>query len=312
MGTPPFPPLEAEAARALVSRALPSAGARAAAPLAKAFGHQTYQVDAQIGPLMLKIARDAPEVARLRQAAAAAEAAWNAGVITPRVLAVGVDEAIGNRAFLVQTYLPGTDGEEAWGGLTPNQRLDLARAWGAAVAQLHGVVGAAFTEAAVPPSQAGDWSAHVAYRCRKLRGYHRRAGVLAPEDVVRALAEIEALAAATAPVVTPGLTHRDLCLRNTLASEGRFAGLLDFEHARYTDVVIDFVKLDLQFGEGHPDEFAAFREGYGPLPARAAERARAALGLELLGGIPYFARNRLSDALRDYQRRFEAWLRGGR
>ena len=39
------------------------------------------------------------------------------------------------------------------------------------------------------------------------------------------------------------LVHRDLYPPNTLVADGRFRCLLDFEHARATDAITDFVKL---------------------------------------------------------------------
>lgn len=261
--------------------------------------------------MLIKVAREPAEILRLETTAAAVAAARAAGVPAPEILGTGIDALLDGRPYLVQRYWPGVDGEDAWASLATAQREAFLASWGQATARLHTVRGARFTEGAVDDARGADWAAHVEIRTENLKRYNRRAGVVAPADVAAAVGEIRRLAAATADVVTPTLVHRDLFLRNTLAHGGRFAAILDFEHARYTDAAVEFVKLGLLLFEKHPGSEAAFMAGYGALPARFDERLRAALGLELLGGIPFFARNEMHAERDDYHARLTRWLREG-
>jgi aminoglycoside phosphotransferase (APT) family kinase protein len=116
---------------------------------------------------------------------------------------------------------------------------------------------------------------------------------------------------AGAPVIRASLVHRDLYLPNTLASARRFRCLLDFEHARSADAVIDFVKLKMWVFEAIAAAEADFCEGYGSDPIATNEgrlRYRAGLGLELLAGLMYWKKTRQLAMLADYQHRLRQWL----
>src|SRR6185503_17948469 len=107
--------------------------------------------------------------------------------------------------------------------------------------------------------QEGDWAAHVENRLERLVHYNERAQVLETAELDLVQARFRALLASSAAEVKPSLTHRDLCLKNVLVSpEGAFAALLDFEHARLSDPVMDFVKLRLWLFEKEPGSEAAF------------------------------------------------------
>lgn len=309
MGTPPFQPVDLDAISRLFAARFPALPpVRSVTPVTKAFGHQSFLIELEGERLLMKIAREPAELLRLDITAAAVTAARAAGVPSPEILATGTDARLAGRPYLVQRYWPGDDGEDAWAGLSPAQRAAFMGDLGRATARLHTARGARYTEGAVDDAHAADWLAHVAVRTENLKRYNRRAGVLARAEVEAAVAEIRRLAAETADVVTPILVHRDLFLRNTLVFEGRFAAILDFEHARYTDAAVEFVKLGMQLFENHPGSEAAFMRGYGALPARFDERFRAAMGLELLGGIPFFARNRMRGELENYHSRLQKWL----
>lgn len=311
MGTPPFPTLDPDTVCKVFATRFPVFGrVTNVTAVTKAYGHQTMLIEAGGERLLIKVAREPAEILRLDTTAAAVAAARAAGVPSPEILGTGSDERLDGRPFLAQQYWPGTDGEDAWAALSPAQREAFLVDLGQATARLHTVRGARFTEGAVDDTRGADWTAHVEIRTENLKRYNRRAGVVAPAEVHAAVAEIRRLAAATAEVVRPTLVHRDLFLRNTLVDQGRFAAILDFEHARYTDAAVEFVKLGLLLFEKHPGSEAAFKRGYGALPARFDERFRAAMGLELLGGIPFFARNKMRAGLADYQQRLHEWLPG--
>jgi hypothetical protein len=66
--------------------------------------------------------------------------------------------------------------------------------------------------------------------------------------------------------------------------------LLDFEHARYGDAAIDFVKPALFIDPIHSGAQQMMLEGYRTQTDEAdfASRISVALGLELVWGIPFF------------------------
>jgi Ser/Thr protein kinase RdoA (MazF antagonist) len=123
-----------------------------------------------------------------------------------------------------------------------------------------------------------------------------------PPDELNAHAQrLRGAAERVAGVIVPTLTHRDLFLRNTLAREGRFAAILDFEHARFTDPVMEFVKLDALLFKPHQGSEEPFMRGYRsvrpePFP-REEERRSLCWGLEFLGAMPFYARNGQTDEL---------------
>lgn len=309
MGTPPFQSLDFDAICTTFAARFPAfPRVLSVTRVTKAYGHQTFLLDVGGECLLMKVAREPAEELRLETTAAAVATAREAGVPSPKILGTGIDERLGGRPYLVQEYWTGADGEDAWPRLTTALREAFLFEMGQATARLHTVRGARYTEGAVAGPRGADWTAHVEIRTENLRRYNRRAGVVAQAEVEAAIGEIRRLAAATANLVTPTLVHRDLFLRNTLVHDGAFAALLDFEHARYTDAAVEFVKLGLLLFEKHPGSEAAFMRGYGALPARFEERLRAAMGLELLGGIPFFKRNGMREEIENYQERFWNWL----
>lgn len=113
-------------------------------------------------------------------------------------------------------------------------------------------------------------------------------------------------------MVRPALTHLDVYLPNLLVDQsGRFRALLDLEHVRWVDPVMDFVKPAMWMFAGRPAWAEVFMDGYksaGSWPTRWAERLAVAAGLELLTGVEYWTRVGDHQMREDYLRRLRAWV----
>ncbi|HUP58395.1 MAG TPA: aminoglycoside phosphotransferase family protein, partial [Bdellovibrionota bacterium] len=221
--------------------------------------------------------------------------------------------SLGSRPFLIQRFLPGGDAEDLWSGFSAESKLEFLARFGQEVGRLHSIQAARFTEGNPPAGQDRSWEAHVKDRLEKLVRYNRKASVLAFEELSSATTRIVGYLSASAAQVSPALVHRDLCLRNALADpSGNFAALLDFEHARLSDPLMDFVKLRMWVFEAYPGSEEPFMRGYRRLrPAPwPHERERLALceGLELLGEIPYYHRAGNEPWLMQAVDRLRAWL----
>ena len=192
------------------------------------------------------------------------------------------------------------------------EREGFFRDFGRAVARLHAVDPGYFAEEFASGRRAQTWIALVEARLAEVAERHRRVAVLAREQVQAALGAIRAAARSVVSLVKPSLVHRDLYLPNTLVTAGRFRCLLDFEHARSSDALSDFVKLRMWVFEVVPGAEAPFLAGYGQDPmkiADAAARQRVAVGLELLSGLVYFTTTGQPAMVADYRRRLTDYLR---
>jgi Ser/Thr protein kinase RdoA (MazF antagonist) len=96
------------------------------------------------------------------------------------------------------------------------------------------------------------WTSAVESRCERLTNNHLQAGLLPRQSIESAVQAITSMVRAVSPEVRPSLVHRDLYLPNTLVAAGRFRCLLDFEHARFSDALVDFVKLRMWVFEKVP------------------------------------------------------------
>jgi aminoglycoside phosphotransferase (APT) family kinase protein len=153
----------------------------------------------------------------------------------------------------------------------------------------------------------------VTNRLERLFHYTEKARVLSTRELGAARARLEHILAASAPVVSPTLVHRDLCLKNVLIDEhGKFTALLDFEHARLSDPLMDFAKLKLWLFDREAGAQDAFFSGYrSVLQAGWPEeglRTELAVALELLGQVPYYKRNGASEKLDEATSLLRAWL----
>src|SRR5438552_2213783 len=95
---------------------------------------------------------------------------------------------------------------------------------------------------------------------------HRQAGLLPRPSLESASEAILSAVRRVSCEIRPAVVHRDLYLPNTLVAAGRFRCLLDFEHARSTDPLSDFVKLAMWVFETFPGSESEFRSGHGSDP----------------------------------------------
>jgi aminoglycoside phosphotransferase (APT) family kinase protein len=282
-------------------------------PLAKGHGHQSFVVQTSLGgDVLLKIARRREQLAKMESLRCVLELAARHGIPAPRLLhfAEGTD-AFGGRPWLIQEFLEGEDGESAIAGMNAAERAGFFRDFGRAVARLHAVDLGYFAEEFASGRRQRTWIGVVEARLAELEDRHRRVAVLARERLHVARDAIHAAAHAVAANVRPSLVHRDLYLPNTLVTGRRFRCLLDFEHARSTDAISDFVKLRMWVFEAVPGAKEAFLAGYGTAALTTDEarvRYRVALGLELLSGLVYFTTTGQPAMVADYRRRLGEWL----
>lgn len=121
------------------------------------------------------------------------------------------------------------------------------------------------------------------------------------------------LADEVSPVVRPAVAHLDVYLPNILLNvDGTFRILLDLEHVRWVDPVMDFVKPAMWMFTEEPAWADAFVDGYrsaGAWPDRWPERLSVATGLELLTGVQYWTQVADHAMREDYVRRLRAWVR---
>ena len=214
---------------------------------------------------------------------------------------------------MVFEYLPGMDAEEALRATNTATALAVMRGTGAALARLHGV----------PVDNFGDplagigvgpvfWSEVVASRAVALRTAYQGldgAPLALAEAGIDLLCE---LADDVSPVVRPAVAHLDVYLPNILVEGGRFRALLDLEHLRWVDPVMDFVKPAMWMFTDRPAWSEAFVDGYRSArtwPEHWSERLSVATGLELLTGVPYWTRVADHGMREDYLHRLRAWVR---
>ncbi|HEY2993587.1 MAG TPA: aminoglycoside phosphotransferase family protein [Methylomirabilota bacterium] len=297
-----------------LARALPACGDVAGVePLLKGHGHQSFVAHTTKADLLLKIALRAEQLGEMKSLRHVLELTARHDIPSPRLLHFSAGTpAFDGRPWLVQEFLDGEDGETAVPRMVAADRAAFFRDFGRAVARLHSVDLGYFAEDfAVAPRQE-TWTALVDARLERLVDRHRKTAVVPRADVESARKIIRAAARAVKAEVRPSLVHRDLYLPNTLVAAGRFRCLLDFEHARSTDAVSDFVKLRMWVFDVEPGSEGAFCAGYGSNPPETEHgplRYRVALGLELLSGLLYWKTIGQSAMLADYQRRLREWLR---
>jgi len=246
--------------------------------------------------------------------AAAVNMARDLGVPTPRFLHMRTaHETFGGRAFSVSEFLPGQDGQDTVPAMDRETRARLFGEWGRVVGRLHRVERAMFAEDALGSGATASWADVVTARLAALPGKYKDAG-MEFDAIADAVGRLQASVGEVSRAVRPVLVHRDLYLANMLVTEGRVAGLLDFEHARFCDPVTDFVKLMVFVFHDFPEARPAFLEGYQQmrkLPEAFFARLSIALGLELVSTIPFFSRWGDKTVLATYQQWLAQWLLSG-
>ncbi|MEV5835079.1 aminoglycoside phosphotransferase family protein [Nocardia sp. NPDC052112] len=234
--------------------------------------------------------------------------------IVPLVAFAESCPAVGRLPLVVLDYLEGIDAEEAAPSLDPAVMVEVMRSTGAAVARLHRVPVEGFGDA-VTGLGAGPrtWPEVVEQRIRHLLATTTMdSGSTA---LLRSASDVVCEVAAELTMVRPAATHLDVFLPNILVdSEGRFLRLLDLEHLRWVDPVMDFVKPAMWMFEQRPSWAHAFAEGYAAVagwPDTWEQRMSVATGLELISGVDYWARVNARDMFDDYSRRLHGWVSSG-
>lgn len=237
------------------------------------------------------------------------------GVAVPPALAFAKScAAVAGRPLTVFEFLPGTDTEEAFPMLDAATMLEAIRDTGGALARLHQVPVEGFGDAAsglgnVSPT----WNGVVTSRVDALRDTYRFIDSVPAALVEAGLKLLSGLAEEVSPVARPAVAHLDVYLPNILLDEkGGFRVLLDLEHVRWVDPVMDFVKPAMWMFPDQPEWAEAFADGYrtvGAWPVCWSERLAVATGLELLTGVEYWTRIADHAMREDYLRRLQAWIR---
>jgi aminoglycoside phosphotransferase (APT) family kinase protein len=195
----------------------------------------------------------------------------------PEVLHHKANAGPGGRAVTVLSLLEGRPLSEASADLAPSQIPAVYRQMGAALAAVHRIVQEAYgyltTRILDPLPDNGSYMRHQF--AKKLEEFEELDGERELRDAVAR--RIERDGALFDACAAPVLCHNDLHEGNVLVS-GRpdggwqITGVIDVENAVAADPLIDLAKTDYySLGRGEPER-AALLEGYGPLPADAAER----------------------------------------
>jgi aminoglycoside phosphotransferase (APT) family kinase protein len=298
-----------------IERLLPDAApVRPVSELRRGRSHASWVLDSGLGRLVGKKAlgeRHEVAVDRLAEH----RRVWQHRVPVPRLLAfTESSDAVGDRLLIVSEYLPGKDAEEASRLVPANAMVEAMRSTGSALARLHQVPVDGFGDPVTGlGSGRATWGEVVAGRVEILRCAYRRLDD-APVAVLSAGLELLGmLADEVSPGVRPAVAHLDIYLPNVLLDEaGRFQVLLDLEHVRWVDPVMDFVKPAMWMLGGRPAWAEAFADGYraaGGWPHRWNERLAVVTGLELLTGVEYWTRVGDRAMLDDYLRRLRTWVR---
>lgn len=309
----------AERVAAAVEELLPDAvPVRVMARLRRGRSHVSWVLDSSLGRLVGKVRLGGHDEVVLNRLAEHCRV-WEHGIPVPKLLGIAASsEAVGGRLLIVSEYLPGRDADEASKSLSANAMAAVLHSAGTAVARLHEVPVETFGDSSTGLGIGPDtWGAVVASRVEGLaRVYRDQNGMFEPAVTTLAsagLTLLSRLAAEVSPVVRPGVAHLDLHLPNILVDPaGRFRLLLDLEHVRRVDPVMDFVKPAMWMFEGQPEWAQAFVDGYrlfAQWPQRWPERLAVSTGLELLTGVNYWARVNDQSMREDYVRRLRVWLR---
>jgi Ser/Thr protein kinase RdoA (MazF antagonist) len=291
-----------------------AAPVRPVGELRRGRSHVSWLLDSGMGRLVGKVAvGERPQVVVDRLVEH--HRVWEHGVPVPRLLDfVESGAEVGDRLLVVSVYLPGQDAGEASRVVSAGAMVEAMRSTGSALGRLHQVPVGGFGDP-VTGLGAGPatWGEVVAGRVEIL---HRAYVSVddAPAALVSAgLALLGRLADGVSPVVRPAVAHLDVYLSNVLLDDtGRFQVLLDLEHVRWVDPVMDFVKPAMWMLAGRPTWVEAFADGYRAVagwPQRWAERLAVVTGLELLTGVEYWTRVGDRAMREDYLRRLRAWVR---
>lgn len=283
-------------------------------PIPKGFSSESVRVVTSIGELVVKIRRQATDLAKMQSQVAASRLAGSAGIPTPDVLYAGHSATLGGRPIVIMRYMPGADAEEALGDFLPSQRPAFFADFGAAVGRLHQIRLPRFTERlGSVEASFGDWAALVRRAAERYAAWNDEVGALTTMEIAAIRERLIRGADEVNATVRPALTHRDLYLANVLTHGGRFAAILDFELAKGYDPLLDFVKLGEFVFELHPESFEPFMAAYrrcADRQERTEERLALCFALEHFVQVPNWAQTGDEWLLRGSCQRLRDWLQG--
>ncbi|MFT5681342.1 MAG: hypothetical protein ACI8RZ_002248 [Myxococcota bacterium] len=169
---------------------------------------------------------------------------------TPPLIGTG---AVDGWPYVITGRIGGVAVGRVWGGLTHDERLDLARRIGEATAILHAVA---------PPEGPDGWEDFLAAHCASLTRHHT------PAPPAHLLAQLpDFMATPPAPMGRRAWLHTELLDEHIYVTEsaGRWqvSGLLDFADGRVGEVGYDLVAPADFIFKGEAGVFPAFLEGYG-------------------------------------------------
>lgn len=259
--------------------------------------------------ILIKQAGPAVRESKLFNGCIASALAREQGVPTPALRHFFCSAGPPGPATLVFDFLPGHGAEQRYARFSAQERRRFFADLGKAVGLLHRQPRSGFSE--------------ELYRCG-----HNDLRQVVDARLDYCLAQTAAFAAIDAPTLAevrrklgdlrdrvarvsrPVLIHGDLGLRNLLEHEHRFAGLIDFEHAKFHDPAYDFVKLSF-FLADQPDCWQALLQHYFAETGEVAAfplRLQLLSGIEILSGLPYWHRTGDSAMYADYQHKLQVWL----
>lgn len=277
------------------------------------YGHDAWQIATEHhGIFLLKICIRQPTARYFTNEVQTQQLMADHGCPTPEIVAVcDLPNQLG-QPFYIQRWIPGDDGDVALPQMSPAQVAAFADDFGCATAAMHQIGGELFREYAFVGREFGSWGAFCTQRLETVVAAHRQVDLL-PQTAVRELDQrCSRLIRRLPPTIAPVLTHRDLYLRNTLAAEGRFLTIIDFEEAGWQDGLWDFAKLHAWVFRTYPAMYEPFLAGYQRRTRLGDDAdARIALyqGLEYLAALYYFGVTRPHrERFQEFADLITAWL----
>jgi aminoglycoside phosphotransferase (APT) family kinase protein len=273
----------------------------------------SWVLDTAAGPVVGKLILEptASVAARLDEHRRVGEA----GAAVPRILAYSSGTAaLGPDLVVVSEFIDGVDAEAALPSLRPEIATGVVRDAGRAVAALHSTAAPHFggPGPTATHDERSSWAGYVSGRAADLAASHGRVPTPSQDVLAAGRALVVDLAKEVSGVVEPVPAHGDVYPPNLLLDvEGRFVALLDLEHVRWVDPVMDFVKPAMWMFADRADWAALYKHGYQArrgLPPLWAERLSVCMGLELLTGVGYWHRVGASAMAQDYSSRLRRWV----